>query len=637
MDLKNNEMTRNVTQAMYKYLPGAWIDFHVKNTRSTFAAKVIGWNSELLIGINETRLLEKIKMNIEAFEVAGGETDGFGETAKIDTNNYEIRTPKLGVNPDIITEVSPLTFYCSKCNKVERLRSTGDVSKERVLLSKCCKKPLKQIALIYTCECGWAGPVETVPCKQHGFDNMRYNGKFGFTCMECNRPTEMVKWCPKCGAKLFPRTSLDGGNFMPFSISTIDLINMREEEFLQREKEVGAKVILAKWLGELGEEQYRNFILNGIGNEEDEALKLQYQNFLDVLKNSGMPLEQAESMARQAVYKSGQNLLSKIDEYFNIYINTGNSEKLNQYAASILEYYRILNGEDGIAHISTIEDAKRIAKQLGTSTEYDRYDEIISNLGIKNIQVCNNVPFVFSTYGYTRRSNDPKGNKKSGVGKVALQAFPREGKDKNTVYAIKLSTEGILIEFDRVKILKWLKNNKFINENDLPVDMGNEKALKEWFINKIDPSIIGTFSPIDKLQSSETFYVYNLLHSMSHALIKQAGDMCGLDKNSLSEYIFPQVPAIFIYCQNSQGLSLGALYNLFEAYLDKWLQFAVRSMEKCIFDPICLDRDKACAGCLYLNEVSCVHFNKDLDRSLLIGHYDKVTEKRIYGFWEGSI
>lgn len=637
MASKNDEMSRSVTQAMYKYLPGAWIDFYVKSTRSTYAAKVVGWNSEILISINETRLLEKVKMSIEAFERMGGETDGFGETSKIGIENYEIRTPKLGVNPDIITEVSPLSFYCSKCNKVHRIKSSGDVSKEKVMLSSCCKKPLKQIALVYTCECGWSKSVEPLPCpnKEHGFEHMRYNGKFGYTCTKCNKLREIFTWCDRCNAKIYPKNALDNINFMPFSVSTIDLINMKEEEFLLEEKEAGAKVILAKWLGELEEERYKNFIHNGVGNKEDEGLRLQYQTFLQTMIDSGLPLEQAEEIAKQAVYQVGQNVLGKIEGYFNTHITTRNNGKLNQYAANILEYYRILNGEDGVAHISTIEDAKRISKQLGTSTEYNRFDEIVDQLGIKKIQVCNNVPFVSSTYGFTRKSNDP--NSKSGSSKLMLQAFPKEGKVKNTIYAIKLKTEGILVEFDRVKILEWLIKNKFISENDLPVNMADEKCLKEWFINKIDPSVIDTFSTINKLQSVETFYVYNLLHSMSHALIKQAGEMCGLDKNSLSEYIFPQVPAIFIYCQNSQGLSLGALYNLFEAYLDKWLQFAVRGMEKCIFDPICLERDKACAGCLYLNEVSCVHFNKDLDRSFLIGRYDKATGKRVYGFWEGVL
>ena len=56
--------------------------------------------------------------------------------------------------------------------------------------------------------------------------------------------------------------------------------------------------------------------------------------------------------------------------------------------------------------------------------------------------------------------------------------------------------------------------------------------------------------------------------------------------------------------------------------------------EKCIFDPICIERYKACGGCLFLNEISCQHFNHDLDRAFVIGHYDRSTKTKITGFWE---
>ena len=75
-------------------------------------------------------------------------------------------------------------------------------------------------------------------------------------------------------------------------------------------------------------------------------------------------------------------------------------------------------------------------------------------------------------------------------------------------------------------------------------------------------------------------------------------------------------------------------HHTFEAYFDKWMLRANTSAQKCVFDPICIERHKACTGCLFLNEVSCQHFNKDLDRSFIIGHVDKQTKKRVIGFWE---
>ena len=79
---------------------------------------------------------------------------------------------------------------------------------------------------------------------------------------------------------------------------------------------------------------------------------------------------------------------------------------------------------------------------------------------------------------------------------------------------------------------------------------------------------------------------------------------------------------------------MGALCSAFQAHLDKWLNHAIRNSRSCIFDPVCIQREKACAGCLFLNEVSCQHFNKDLDRSYLCGYYDAQTGNKIRGFWE---
>ena len=38
--VKKNQMTRGVNQALYKYLPGSWIDFFIKDTRENLEAVV---------------------------------------------------------------------------------------------------------------------------------------------------------------------------------------------------------------------------------------------------------------------------------------------------------------------------------------------------------------------------------------------------------------------------------------------------------------------------------------------------------------------------------------------------------------------------------------------------------------------
>ena len=217
---------------------------------------------------------------------------------------------------------------------------------------------------------------------------------------------------------------------------------------------------------------------------------------------------------------------------------------------------------------------------------------------------------------------------------VVLVGFPDESPEKKTVYATRLKTEGVLFEIDRIKILHWLVKNNIIEATELPVNLNDETEVKAWFVNNVNSSLIEPFSLLDKVEDPITYYVYRLVHTISHSLIISAAEICGLDKNSLSEYIFPSIPATFIYCQNTQGFNMGALFSIFEMYFDKWLDTASNVASECIFDPICVEHEAACAGCVFTNEISCQHFNHDLDRTILIGKYDKEEDKRFWGFWE---
>ena len=137
---------------------------------------------------------------------------------------------------------------------------------------------------------------------------------------------------------------------------------------------------------------------------------------------------------------------------------------------------------------------------------------------------------------------------------------------------------------------------------------------------------------VQNIDIRPTYYVYNLIHTISHALLKNAGILSGLEKNSLSEMIFPNLATIFIYANTTQGIPLGALSGMFEQNYKSFIIQAEDIMGRCVFDPICMDRDNgSCSACTQLSEISCCHFNKDLNRKLLIGH--KTESESIIGFW----
>jgi hypothetical protein len=131
---------------------------------------------------------------------------------------------------------------------------------------------------------------------------------------------------------------------------------------------------------------------------------------------------------------------------------------------------------------------------------------------------------------------------------------------------------------------------------------------------------------------------YLLLHSLSHALIRQFSIACGYSSASLRERIYSKKPdqeggpqaGILIYtaASDSEG-TMGGLVSLGESStLGYHISQALEQVKLCASDPLCAEHDAnsqdgslhwaACHSCLFTPETSCEKGNKFLDRSLLV-------------------
>lgn len=618
------QMKRGKNQSLYKYLPETWIDFSVRGKeRKQYIAKVLRWNSEKLDGINAKRLIRTVNESVHSFENQAGSTGpikptvGFG--AELTKDNCDVLTPKASEEErGIVAQISPLTFYCKLCNKVYQFSSEEEYQKRRHCTNpECHHAELAQFRQIYFCKCGYATDRHNPRCPEHGYQYVKWYGNFDFVCTKCKRPIPMQVKCPVCGDMLRPKVALDPAQFFVFSLSLIDLIDEKLENFIS-ETDYGPYITFAYWLGLVSKEELDEIIKNGIVSDPEV-----YQKVYDKMYQKMLPLGEvvAAQAAKIAADQQCGNRFNDLVNDLKTKIFTGESD-LSSIAERILEYDLVTRLDD----VSDLASAVNVARLLNTNANPEQYAQIAERFGIKSARVCDRIPFVSCSYGYTRVESEWKEG-------VQLHALKEEKNGRKNFYATKLNTEGVLFEFDRKKIIQWLLANGIINAEEAP-DLNSEEEIKIWFLNNIKPSLIHPFSTIDETASKETYYVYRLTHSLSHLLIRAAADIGGLGKDSLSEYIFPGVPAVLIYCQNSQGFNLGSLFNTFEAYFDKWMNKAYASAQKCIFDPICIERQKACTGCLFVNEVSCQHFNKDLDRALVVGHVDRETQRKTTGFWE---
>lgn len=623
----DRKMQRGVQQALYKYLPGSWVDYTQSGGGITYAVHVDHWNSVQLTDINNKRLLRVINQHVHEFaaQSPNGQSALVDFASTIDEESYDVLTPKVSDKIGAIqTSVKPWVFVCNSCGRVRQYYSYDEFKRREFEPCKCGRH-MTQLRLIRFCRCGYADGIFVPKCSTpgHGTKFMTRRGSgFDFFCSACGKKAALPFICPECNKKLDIKPALDSSHYYPFTLSLVDLLDKRKDIFLDTEENGRAeKVVIAQYLGLITQELYSSIIANGkiTQNEEFEAqLQLEAEN----LKLGGL-----DSATIQMVLdaKRRTNPGSKVFEAIEKVdqgITVAAVDDLKPLAEEIMEYDELTHAKITLP----LTEAETDAEIVNDGIRPD-YIGIAKEMGFSKVQLCSGVPIVFSAYGYTRKEREPKDG-------VRLHGFPQEMAKKN-VYATRLETEGVLFELDRERVLRWLVDNALLNRNDLPQDM-SENGMKMWFLDRIRLDRITPFTEIDGTDTNGeiTKRVYTLLHSISHALIHEASELCGLDKSSISEYLLPNIPAVFIYCSNSQGFNMGALYSTFQSLFDKWLRHSRENSKKCIFDPVCITKEKACAGCLFLNEVSCRHYNKDLDRGYLCGFFDNEQQKKLTGFWE---
>jgi len=624
-------MKRNKEQAVYNYLPGKWISIKSDKIGKVVSAKILSWNTIKMEGIYEPFIESEIDRNIKIFEAHKGNISEFpiGEERK-----FYFVEPACNENySDIKTEISPKFFFCGKCGEIRNI----DYTHLQEWKCSSCGGDMKQLQLIYSCECGAAYPV-SIPKNK---DNIRYlpekRNRANFNIIYTNfkgkdELLEMIKKCDICGKALKPSNVTNRRHYKAHSITVINMIDKADGEFLAKNI-ISKKLLLARWLGLLDDETYKKYVkMREYIYDNDEITsdkRSECEKSVQVLVDAGIISKDdfSRSVDKMLAQEKGVDYNRYVEKVEQILSRRGiieNSEgNISNLASRLAQYYTLKSAGKIIDLAAAIENQKELEI---IESEEDIYN-MNKKCGISNAQVSSNVELITCTYGYTRCFSSPAAAKE----KLKLVSFGKyKDTNSNIVYSNKLETEGIFIELDRAKIIKWLFDNKFINETVLP-DLDDEKEVKAWFIENINSNEISNFGRISS-ENEILKLIYSLLHTISHTFIK-ACEISGLASNSISEIIIPETATIFIYAQSAQGLSLGSLSGMFENNYKQFLVNAYNDNKKCIFDPVCSERDNsACSACLILPEVSCKHINSYLGRKYLYG--GKEGDKEIIGFWE---
>ena len=635
-------MKRSKTQAVYRFLPEMWISEKDDSERAV-SAKIKNWNYIKMSDIYENFIEGEIKRQIKLFGDRGGDISAFDLSP--DTHSFAIVETACNEGiPDIIGEISPLVFYCSSCGAVSDLRNPDAVDKYtwKCKNPDCGKLAVKQLQMIYACECGYAQPIK-IPHVQ-GVKNFKFRPnetqyKMFYRSGNSEKPAEFVQSCPNCNSRLVPDNANSGRNYKPFTLKVINLVDQRNGQFYKKGIDA-QKTIVCRWFDKLSTADYDE-ILNNIELAFSDAFKSNAQRRnvkqqVRALIDAGMlPPEMFESAVNNMLQnapntKSVERYVAMCDDLFSrkkAENPVGYAEWLSHFSFKLMQYDTLKYAK----RIITLEEA--IQRQLGMEF-IDSPEEVTAlnkKMGITNMQVSCDIQIINCTYGYSRRVADPKNSTNKNC-RLKLNAYDRtRDGTANLVYGAKLDTEGILFEISQRKIVEWLYENNIISEEQLP-DLDDDVSVKKWFAQYVHSDVISMFGEIDDSEKI-TKNVFALLHSMSHAFMNAAGELSGLSSNSLTEIILVETASIFIYAQTSQGIPLGALSGMAKSNYAYFLKKAFDETKNCVFDPICTERDDtACSACLIIPEISCNHFNAELGRKYLYS-IDGVDNPTV-GFWE---
>ena len=204
--------------------------------------------------------------------------------------------------------------------------------------------------------------------------------------------------------------------------------------------------------------------------------------------------------------------------------------------------------------------------------------------------------------------------------------FPKEQrvglsrKDPKWVPTSEVRGEGVFLQFSEAAIEAWVKKTGE-REGEF------FEAHKRWRKDR-------GLEPNDGFPTMR----YVLLHSLSHALIRQFAVECGYTTASIRERIYSRPPGgagepmagvlLYTAAPDSEG-TLGGLVALGDPKaLGRHLDQALEAMTLCASDPLCAEHHPskkeptlhgaACHACLFLPETSCERGNKYLDRSVLV-------------------
>lgn len=257
--------------------------------------------------------------------------------------------------------------------------------------------------------------------------------------------------------------------------------------------------------------------------------------------------------------------------------------------------------------------------QTELSAQQARTSQLLDILGIADMGLVREFDLCRFTHGFTRMSTDPlieKSDQQALMLPVRLNLFQELGNGKIPIYVVNQANEAIYVRLDAGKVYSWLRS---VEVTDLPdLDLPSAAKVGAYLLQSAAP--FGKFfSDLAPGPANAYRYVYTLLHTYSHSLMKAIAEFSGLDLGSLGEYLFPADLSFVVY-RNGTTMDLGNLSALWRNYNTTFLEHLVSAKTLiCGAGSLCDSSGGGCPSCIVIPETSCIAGNQLLSRSVLRG------------------
>ncbi|MDO9506591.1 MAG: hypothetical protein Q7J50_14715 [Hydrogenophaga sp.] len=241
---------------------------------------------------------------------------------------------------------------------------------------------------------------------------------------------------------------------------------------------------------------------------------------------------------------------------------------------------------------------------------------LMKKLGMAELGLLRDFELCRFTHGFTRVGATPTIEKHGTDLPVRLRLFEPLDNNQRPIYVVTQANEALYVQLDPVAVYNWLVA---VGVPNLPEWAPSDEVRFGGRLLEVAEPFGRFFSALTPADASTYRYVYTLLHSYAHVLMKSIAEFSGLDMGSLGEYLFPADLAFVIY-RNGTTMDLGNLSSLWRNEHNGFLGHLLEtSTHRCNSGSLCDLHGGACPECIMVPETSCIAQNRLLSRSVLLG------------------